>query len=334
MSDDAQSYAAIRTGAVWYERHSVATVLRGEHRHAVLAALTAKRTEYTEVGSVLESLVLRQDGMVLDLITVFPRADDVLLLGSADLSEAIGEAAAIAGATRFAWEDVSASHPVIAVEGPASWRVADEYTDDDIATVLLNETRPATAAATTAVPASSMVLARVGTTAEYGYLLIAADCDPAVLRADVRGRVEAIGGGAATPAALERARAEVSHPLVPAQFDGLTVRQAGVRWLTSPDREDDYLGRAALLAQEAGSTLVAVTSEQEIEPGAAITAAGEPCGRVHLVVPRVGQERAFALALLEPPFAVPGLVLDAGGATLTTVSRPAVDPRSWVEAMA
>ena len=113
---------------------------------------------------------------------------------------------------------------------------------------------------------------------------------------------------------------------------GLGIAEAGAQWLTGLDREDDYRGRVDS-PQERTAGIVAVRSEAGHVPaaGTEVTAAGEPVGTIHWASRLEGAEDSFGLALLEVPWCVPGLELEAGGVSLRTVSRPAVEPRSWTE---
>lgn len=104
--------------------------------------------------------------------------------------------------------------------------------------------------------------------------------------------------------------------------------------MLSADRDDDFLGSDQLEKEKAARSLVAVTATTSSIPaaGTSVTAGGETeIGRIHHTLPSAGQPQGFALALLDAPFNVPGLELQAGGVTLTTISRPSVDPVSWTE---
>jgi glycine cleavage system aminomethyltransferase T len=333
MLDTTSGYHALRNTAGAYRRGTSILSVAGADRGALVSFVCAKRTEFAQPGTVTESIALSPEGRVDALILVIVE-DERILLASDQVVRIDAEAiAASLGLTQVTVADVTANFTAASVEGPRSWRAVDELVDDDISSVLLNEVRAisVTAGAETAVPG---VLARVGTTAEYGYLILIEAPGAVVDALDVAVRLaEQVGGGEVNRESLLRAQAEVSHPLVPAQFDGLSVAEAGALWTLSADREDEFSGRSVLDAGLPGRRLIAVTAPASDAPeaGAAVFAGETQVGRIQVSLARAGQPDGFALALLDTPFHVPGLTLNAAGTELLTVSRPAVDLISWAE---
>ena len=330
MLDTTAGYHALRNTAGAYRRGTSVLSVTGPDRTAFVSHLCAKRTEFAQPGTVTESIALSDDGTVESLILVVVEDERILLVSDQVVTI---DAAAIAHELELPQvdvADVTAGFTAASVEGPQSWRAIQQLIDDDISSVLLNELRSISVPGTTA-PA---LLARVGTTAEYGYLILveAPSHETDALDLAVRLAGEA-GGGEVDHHALHRAQAEVSHPLVPAQFDGLSLAEAGALWTLSADRDDDFRGRSVLVAARPDRRIVAVTAPGADAPdvGAPVFAGETQVGRIQVSLARAGLPDGFALAVLDTPFHVPGLTLTSHGVELLTVSRPAVDLVSWAE---
>jgi glycine cleavage system aminomethyltransferase T len=336
MLDTTSGYHALRNTAGAYRRGTSILSVTGADRGALVSYVCAKRTEFAQPGTVTESIALTPDGRVDALILVIVEDERILLASDQVVGLDADAIAAALGLTQVAVADVTAGFTAASVEGPRSWRAVDELVDDDISSILLNELRVISVAgsAETTETAAPGLLARVGTTAEYGYLILIEAPAAEIDALDVAVRLaEQVGGGEVNRESLLRAQAEVSHPLVPAQFEGLSIAEAGALWTLSADREDEFSGRSVLDAGLPGRRLIAVTATASDAPevGAAVFAGETQVGRIQVSLARAGQPNGFALALLDTPFHVPGLTLNAAGTELLTVSRPAVDLISWAE---
>jgi glycine cleavage system aminomethyltransferase T len=345
MLDTTSGYHALRNTAGAYRRGTSILSVTGADRGALVSYVCAKRTEFAQPGTVTESIALTPDGRVDALILVIVEDERILLASDQVVGLDADAIAAALGLTQVAVADVTAGFTAASVEGPRSWRAVDELVDDDISSILLNELRVisvagsagsagSTGTAETTETAAPGLLARVGTTAEYGYLILIEAPAAEIDALDVAVRLaEQVGGGEVNRESLLRAQAEVSHPLVPAQFEGLSIAEAGALWTLSADREDEFSGRSVLDAGLPGRRLIAVTATASDAPevGAAVFAGETQVGRIQVSLARAGQPNGFALALLDTPFHVPGLTLNAAGTELLTVSRPAVDLISWAE---
>ncbi|MDR1265634.1 MAG: hypothetical protein LBK42_08780 [Propionibacteriaceae bacterium] len=326
--DDAKGYQAIRQSVAVYRRGARLVEVTGAQRGQLLTHALAKSTEYAQPGTSLETLALDDDGRPIDLVLVIFEEDRAILVsdvasGVIDQLPALAQSLELTDLAQSELDDWCA----IAVEGPSSWRIVEDLVDDDLASMTLNERRPARSPL-----GDAGILVRTGQTAEYGYLWLGrAEAGPT--EAAFLNRALAEGGAEATPDALLRAKLEINHPVFPQAMEGLSLRQAGVEWLAGSSREDDYRGRPAELGEPRSRGLVAVRAPGAELPatGTTVEAGGQPVGSLFLVAPQVGQPDGFALALLDAPFDVPGLDLTAGGVYLRTVSRPAVDPLSWSE---
>ncbi|MBZ4319779.1 aminomethyl transferase family protein [Streptomyces huiliensis] len=335
----AEQYAHLRTTVGVYTPGTPGAglvALGGLERGEVLSRALARDSEYVEPDTARESLILDEDASVWDAVTHIELDDTSWLLAHSrdGLAGLLEKTVADAGVQDVEITDAAADHVAIAFEGPKSWRIAADLLDFEISSLVLH------GATTVTLPGDSGaegVLARIGTTGEYGYLLIA----PAGSGAAewVAARAAELDGGPAGAEALLRARTEVRHPQIPAQSAGLTVREAGLEWLVSWGREDEFRGGEALAAaEEAGRGLITVLAEagQAPEAGSPVEAGGRAVGTVHLVAPLAGTDQEIALALLDKPFDVPGLELtgrtaDGTAVTLRTAASPVVIPQSWNE---
>jgi aminomethyltransferase len=325
---DALAYEALRGSVGAYRRGVRFVELTGAQRGELLSFALAKSSEYAQPGTALESLALNGDGQPIDFVMAVLEEDRTILISETEhgLLDQLPDLAAELGL-----DDVAATNlegwVAVAVEGPKSWRVVNDLIDSDIAGITLNQVRPSTLPDQT-----EGWLARVGVTAEFGYLWFGpADAD-AVLQLFLD-RASEQGGGAATPAAVRRTAMEVNHPLFPEMYEGLTLREAGGEWVAGAGREDEFRGQPDEVGAVRTRGLVAVVAADADLPavGTAVEAGGVAVGTIFLAADRVGQPNGFGLALLDAPFDVPGLDLVADGVGVRTVSRPAVDPLSWLE---
>lgn len=322
---DTQGYEAIRTSAALYVRGMHILRVTGAGQREMLRDLIARPTEYAEVGSSLESLVLDERGAPVDLLLCVIDDESVVLMSDQEESilPTLDNLASQRGHGNVAFEEL-ASWSAVEVEGPRAWAYVDGLIDDDIAALGLNEWRRASLDGL----ADDALLIRTGTTAEYGYLLLA-EARPEDIISWFDGRSdEGVRATLASADALHRARIEVNHPLLGTHLDGLTLREAAMGWMGGIEREDDFRGKPAA-TEHLTRRLVAVESSSEMTPGAPVSAGDEVVGEIRLVAERLGQPTVVGLALLQRPFDVPGLELRSDDATLVTKSRPAVEPHSW-----
>jgi glycine cleavage system aminomethyltransferase T len=323
------SYAAIRNTAGVYNRGGEVLRLTGADRLQLLSWLLAKQTEFAEPGTVVESLILAESGavdgsalVVLDeesIIVIAESQTPLLPIAQAAIVEQELDGTAVTEAGDLA--------AVLAVEGPLSWQVAEGIADEPMSEILLNEWRRGQ------LDGVDCLVIRIGTTAEYGYLIItSAEAGSAVMD-ELVARAVRLGGGSIDKEVLHRAQAEVNHPVLPSQAQGLTIFEAGIQWMATPNREDDYRGKSGIRLEAPARRIVAAVCRDGNFPeaGTLVTDEGTPVGVVQTPTSRAGLDTGFGLLLLDVPYCVPGLTLTAGSQTLSTVSRPAVDPLSWTQ---
>ncbi|NUR60186.1 MAG: hypothetical protein HOV87_16215 [Catenulispora sp.] len=346
----AQQYAHLRRTVGVYAPAAGLVSVTGLERGLVLGRILARESEYVEPNTARDSLILDPDGGVWDAV-VHIELDDASWLVSqsrSDLADLVRTAAqdldevAVfdAGEAGEAGEAGDALDPdaaggaytAVAFEGPAAWRIAALLVDFEVSSLVLHG-----ATAVELAAGGAGVLARIGSTGEFGYLLIAPRSAGA---ADwVLEQAAALGGGAVQAPALARVRAEARHPQIPAYSRGLTVREAGLEWLVGWNREDEFRGAAALAGlPDPEQGLIHLTAPSGTAPavGTAVHAGGQVVGAVREVFATVDTADDLVLGLLAKPFDVPGLTLrgtgpDGAAVALRTVSAPVVVPLSWSE---
>lgn len=313
------SYAALRETAGVYSRGTDVIAIRGAERAELASKLMAKSIEFVSSNTCVDSLVLNADGSVAGTVLVIHTDDDYIVVVDADAAW-IDSAREVAA--EFDAELVSPGQRAIAVEGPRSWEVVDPFFgDEDIADLLLNEANEIDHDGVTGI------IARVGTTAEFGYLLIT-DATNALDR--IRTEAESVDGGEIDPAVLGRVRAETNFPVLPEQAADATVLEAGIAWLISMERDDEFVGSSVLeVAAPVRRTVAALIDGDCPAAGTDVFDGETKVGRVQVATERAGQETGLALLLLDDPYGVPGLELTVDGRTARTVSRPCIAPKSW-----
>jgi aminomethyltransferase len=330
----ARQYHNLRRTVGVYAPGAGLVAVTGLERGVVLGRVLARDSEYVEPNTARDTLVLNEDGTVWDAVIHIELDDTSWLISQSrtDLASLLRGAAE--GLDDVAVADAGGEQEAVAFEGPKAWRIAEKLVDFEVSSLVLH------GVAVVEPPAASGevgVLARIGTTGEYGYVLVAprsADAPGWVLE-----QAGALGGGAVAPEALSRARAEVRHPQIPVYSKGLSVREAGMEWLVSWNREDEFRGGTALVqTPEPERGLIHLTGAAGSAPvaGAAIYAGDQTVGTVREVFPAAGTADELVLGLLTKPFDIPGLTLRAAGADgseveLRTVAAPFVVPQSWSE---
>ncbi|MDR1213414.1 MAG: hypothetical protein LBK54_04910 [Propionibacteriaceae bacterium] len=320
MLDLNASYEAIRGTAGVYRRGDAVLKVTGPQRLEYVQFLLAKSVEFVNIDTCVDSVLLDDRAHPVGLAVALIGADQI------DLVVEAGQAwFDQAGDLRRSY-DVAVDESgalAVQVEGPSSWKVAAELvTDRDISDVLLSECLDAE------LDGQTVRLARTGATAEYGYLVIAES--PVALERLAQGAT-AIGGGLIDPAVLRRVRAEVNFPVLPDQLQGVSLFECGLPWLATITREDPFLGSAALeMAPPARRTVAAIFPAADCPAaGSPVLVDGSEVGLLTVWTPRANQSDGLGLLLLDDPFGVPGLTVEAAGVSGHTVSRPVIAPLSW-----
>lgn len=318
MLDIIASYDAIRTAAGVYRRGTEIVRIVGTERMQLATRLLAKSIEFVAVDSCVDSLLLDEDGQTLGLTVALLRNDEILLVVEGDVAwfDLAERISADFDATVTRDKRIA-----IAIEGPKAWQIAAPLViDREIADVLLGEVLDG------AFEGSPVILARTGTTAEFGYLVIAAEeaLTPLVTA------TETIDGGEIDPAVLTRVRVETNYTVFPQQFAEVSLLEAGLGWFVTLEREDEFIGAAVIDTEVPTRRVIAAEIEGDCpEINTEVRDEDKIIGRVLVSTERAGREYGLALLLLDDPYGVPGLEVDIDGHTAFTRARPTIAPSSW-----
>jgi glycine cleavage system aminomethyltransferase T len=326
-------YATVRTTVGAYRIDAPLIRLSGDERLSLLDQFLAKSADYVEPDTVREVLSLNTDGTPFAILLHFEIDEDSWLLP---------RTAVTADALRAYFEELDVPEGVeidiepegwgaTAFEGPTAWSVAAHFVDFDISGLTLHAV---TQSALPDDPAALAHLARVGTTGEYGYLLLSNA--PETAHASVLAAVEEQGGAPVGTEGLVRVQAEAGMAVYSAGFAGLTVNEADLSWMIDWNRVGEFRGSDDLVkptTETARLTALAAPADSRFAAGTKVTAAGETVGTILWQAPSANPEEELVLALLDAPFFVPGLELAAADEEsaerpLRTVTLPRVIARS------
>ncbi|WP_035864780.1 aminomethyltransferase family protein [Kitasatospora cheerisanensis] len=326
-------YTTVRTTVGVYPITAPLVRISGGDRYEFLDLFLAKSSEYVEPDTVREALALNQDGSPFAIVLHFEIGDDSWLLPRTPVStEALtGYLAALDAPSDVTVEIAPEGWGATAFEGPQAWAAAAAFVEFDISGLTLHGV---TEAVVPEADAALAHLARVGTTGEYGYLLLSNDPE-----AGHRAAVEAVlaqDGAEVGPEGLARVQAEAGMAVYAAGFAGLPVHEADLAWMVDWNRIGEFLGSEELVkptAETARITALAAPVGAAFTAGTPVTAGGQQVGTVIWQAPSANADEELVVALLDAPFWVPGLELAAdnqdGAATpVRTVTQPRVIARS------
>ncbi|WP_062432616.1 aminomethyltransferase family protein [Herbidospora daliensis] len=282
----------------------------------------ARDVEYLTSERCMMSLVLDDEGRVVDQVLAFGREDGLLLESSVGAGTRLLAHLRSVGDDDVEITDRSADLTVIGLEGPYAWGVVGRLIDGELASL------PFEAVSDTVWNDVEIVFARTGFTGEYGYQMIV----PIESAADLwRATLEHV-----TPSgqeALELAMLEVRQPIPRLETAGdVNVIEIGANWLVDVTK-DEFVGKEAVLAafeSRQGRRTVGFSGGDTVpEPGARVLAGGEDVGEVVFAVRSVGLGTTLGLARVEAGLAAAGLELTVEGAGVTTLTSPYIVPKSW-----
>lgn len=164
---EAEVDAEIRTirSAVALHRPGFAQVaVRGPAAYEVVDAVST-RDLFVRTGQILHSLILAEDGTVEADLYVCPEAGGLLLLADGiDGTALIATLQRHAPAGEVSYEDRSATHSLVALEGPYAWELATAIGGPELVTLGYMQR-------SAVYSREGVTCFRVGTTGEYGYVL-------------------------------------------------------------------------------------------------------------------------------------------------------------------
>lgn len=325
-------YQTLRNSIGCYIPNGPLVRVTGEDRFMFLDAFMSRSAEYVDVETTRECLALSQDGTPFAIFLHMEREDETWLLPRTPVTSEELTDYLSAFVTGDAQLDVAPDGwGAIAFEGPAAWHVAAELVDFDIAGLVLHSITDIEIPGHSG--AAAPFLARVGTTGEYGYLLVSDDV--ATAQQLVLSHVKRNGGSEISPEGLARVQAEAGMPYYAMGVQGLDVNSADLSWLLDWNRLGEFHGSGALVPpvpdQRKLAPLVAEAGT-ELEIGETVKAGTDEVGTIVYHTPSANPTEELYFAVMDAPFGVPALELSAS-APVQTVSLPRVLARSTVEKM-
>ncbi len=218
-------------------------------------------------------------------------------------------------------EDQSASHGVIAIDGPFAWAIVSRLAGaESVGLPYL-----------TFFHADGFSCVRAGRTGEYGYSLLAGRHGLDELEARVRAVGADVGAVTGSPDVLDSAALENFFFNIRREgMSDLTPIELQLQWRVTYD--GDGVGLEALRAHRAGGSRTRVTTLVAAKPlatGDTVHLADEPAGTLLNAAWSVARAEWIALALLDVRCAVPGILFrvatSGGSVDARSVSPPVLN---------
>jgi aminomethyltransferase len=314
-SDLAEHHAVRNAAGIFDLSHMGEIVLLGPESGAALDSALAGKISAIEIGQAKYSLLLAEDGGIIDDLVVYRTGDDrYMVVANASNREVVAdELRARVGGFDTTVEDESDDIALIALQGPDSLEVLQQTPGFGVQGAGNDNQDFVTALATLkyyrAIPAEyegePLLIARTGYTGEDGFELYVAPERAAGLWNALR----ETGGPRVVPCGLasrDTLRLEAGMPLYGHELsrDILPV-QAGLGRVVALSKEGDFVGRAAIEAGPAADApvLVGLAAEGRRAPRAdyeVFDGEGPDAARVGVVTsgalsPTLGHPVAMAL---------------------------------------
>lgn len=261
-SDLAEHHAVRQAAGIFDISHMAEFTVVGAGAGDYLDNALAGRLSALAVGKAKYSLLLAEDGGIIDDVIVYRLADDdFLIVSNAGNREAV-RAALLARVTsdEVAVEDVSDAYALIAVQGPKAEAILSETPGiDDVSIPWAEQKYYAWASAT--YDGTAILLARTGYTGEDGFELLVAASDASTLWDAILAAGESHGLVPAGLAARDTLRLEAGMPLYGHELTRETKpAQAGLGRVVVADKER-FVGKGAVIPAEDAPVLVGLVAE-------------------------------------------------------------------------
>jgi len=255
-------HTAVRTDAgVFDVSHLGKILVSGDGAAAVLdAALTNRFVDLAD-GRARYTLMLDDEGGIVDDMIVYHLGDDYLVVPNASNVDEVERRLRVTGAATIERNDDA----ILALQGPRSRVVLDEVIKDVPMLGYMHMAR-----------AGEYGIARSGYTGEHGYEIFArAEQAPALWRAILAQGVTPCG-----LAARDTLRTEMGYPLHGNDIDRDTLpAEAGLQWAIGTNKAG-FAGKAAIESKEPRKTIVGITMTERVIPrkGCPVATNGQTVG--------------------------------------------------------
>jgi aminomethyltransferase len=216
--------------------------IEGPGALAVLQRLTTNDVAALEIGQVQYSLLCREDGGIVDDLTLYRLAESkyLMVVNAGNIDKDWQHVTTAVSADNARWRNASAATGLIAVQGPKAEALVGRLADHDVTRIGYYRF------AQGKVASVATLISRTGYTGEDGFELYVAAGDAerlwrALLDSGKADGVAPIGLGA-----RDTLRLEMRYALYGNDIDDTTnPLEAGLGWVVKPAK-GDFLGRAAI----------------------------------------------------------------------------------------
>lgn len=172
-----EAYDAVRNGIGVIDLSTTGRiVVKGEDHVEFLDRLVTKDIIFMEEETTLFTLLLQEDGTVIDIINLFKNEDSLTVITTPHKKEMVLAWLQNQKPSGVEIIDISQTHSQIGFEGPYAWKLAQKFLDFEISSL------PFQSFVLNQLFGKEFLLARTGVTAEYGYQLLFEKClEPIVL---------------------------------------------------------------------------------------------------------------------------------------------------------
>jgi aminomethyltransferase len=261
-SDLAEHRAVRETAGIFDISHMAEFTITGAGAGKYLDYALAGRLSALAVGKARYSLLLAEDGGIIDDVIVYRRGgDDFLIISNAGNRDAVREALQErTDGFAVVVEDVSDQYALIAVQGPNAEAILAETAGIDEISIPWSEQKYYAWASAT-YNGEPLLLARTGYTGEDGFELLVAAEDAAALWDAVVVAGAAHGLVPAGLAARDTLRLEAGMPLYGHELSRETKpAQAGLGRVVVADKES-FVGKESVVPAEDAPVLVGLVAE-------------------------------------------------------------------------
>ncbi|MFB7251879.1 glycine cleavage system aminomethyltransferase GcvT [Microbacterium sp. NPDC056234] len=322
-SDLAEHHAVRRAAGLFDISHMAEFLVEGAGAGAYLDHALAGRLSAMAVGKAKYSLLLTEDGGIIDDVIVYRLAEDrFLIISNAGNRDAVAQALPQRTETfDVAVSDVSDDYALLAVQGPAAEAIV-AATDGitEVSVPWSDQKYYAWAAASYA--GEPLLIARTGYTGEDGFELLVRASDAPALWDAVMAAGEPYGLVPAGLAARDTLRLEAGMPLYGHELSRDTKpAQAGLGRVVVADKET-FVGKDAVAAASDARVLTGLSAEGKRagRAGYAVVAEdGTVVGEVTsgALSPTLGHP--IAMAYIDPAALAADLFLDVRGTKIPAV---------------
>lgn len=330
-----EAYDAVRSGIGLIDLSETGRiVVKGEDHVEFLDRLVTKDIMFMEEETTLFTLLLQEDGTVIDIINLFKNEDSITVITTPHKKDTVLAWLENQKTNGIEVIDLSQTHSLLGFEGPYAWRLAQQFLDFEISSL------PFQSFVLNQLFGKEILLARTGVTAEYGYqLLFEKYLEPIVVETINSFKDDDINLKKVDWETLETLMLEIRHPYFEFKhLEELNIFEASLEWFID-FYKDEFYGRESLEQQsEAGvnKRIVGFTTgiESQITVNDEIFIEEQLIGKVIELKESPVLNMRLGVVLLEEPFAVSGIgfyVKNKENALYEahTQSSPYILPKSW-----